>query len=313
MDLLSKVGVAYPQLPRLSSKKFAAATCNGADLSYYVCNDPTFARNGHEGLAPVIETLRSVQAAHIVISSEFFFGASADRLATMRDAFSDAALPLRVYLYLREPYEWLVSCYAQYVKSRDLTTGVNEFLMSTLPDLRVASAIGDLHDVFGRNFELALYDREQLHDHDICSDFFSRIGLELGPLDSPSEVNASANAIELEVLRHFNLLIEHGLWSRRNGRRFLRLAKQVRVEGPPIGHFVRQEVEEAVRRHTNEEVAEIEARFFPDLGRPLFKRPAKFARLSLDDFNESRLLHAIVGSMLSLVHRGKQKAKAGTS
>ena len=198
------------------------------------------------------------------------------------------------------------------MKSRDLTVDVNEYLLGTLPEMRVAGATGDLHDVFGREFELALYDRDQLKGHDICSDFFGRVGVELGPFENPSDVNASANAIEIEVLRHFNRLIEHGLWSRRNSRGFLRFAKKGRVEGPPIGRFVRQEVEEAVRRRADEEVAEIKARFFPDLGRPLFKRPATTDRLSLDDFNESKLLRAIVGSMLSVVHPGKQEAKAKT-
>lgn len=93
VDLLSKSGVAYPQLPRLCSKKFAAAACNGADFSYYICNDPGLLRRGREGLAPVIETLRTVQASHVIVSSEFFFGAPADRLATVRDAFKDAGLP----------------------------------------------------------------------------------------------------------------------------------------------------------------------------------------------------------------------------
>ena len=303
--------MAYPQLPRLTSKQFAAAACNGADLSNYLCNDPTFVENGHEGLTRVIASLRAVDASHVIISSEFFFGADSGRLATLRDAFESANLQLRVYLYLREPYEWLVSCYAQYVKSRNLTMDVNEYLLRTLPEMRIAGAVGDLHDVFGANFELALYDRDRLKNHDIRSDFFNRLGVELGPIESPADVNASANAIEIEVLRHFNQLIEHGLWSRRNGRRFLRLAKEGRVEGPPVGRFVRREVEEAVRRRSDEEVAEIKARFFPDHAGPLFKPPAIVDRLSLNDFNESRLLRTITDSMLSAIHLKKRKATAG--
>lgn len=309
IDFLAKLGVAYPKLPRLTSKPFSAATCNGADLSNYVCNDPAFPENGLDGLARITASLRAVDASHVVISSEFFFGADPGRLAMLRDAFDAANLPLRIYLYLREPYEWLVSCYAQYVKSRSLTMDINEYLLRTLPEVRIAGAIGDLQDVFGNAFELALYRRDRLKDQDVCSDFFGRLGVELGPIDTPVDVNASANAVEIEVLRHFNQLIEHDLWSRRSGRHFLRSTKENLVKGPPIGRFVRREVEEAVRRRTDDEVAEIKARFFPGQTEPLFVPPAAVERLSLDDLNESRLVRAITDSMLSLVRLKERKAK----
>ncbi len=310
VDLLAKSGVTYPQLPRLTSKQFAAAACNGADLSHYVCNDPEFAAGGIEGLARIIECLRAVDTSHVVISSEFFFGADPARLAALRETFNAANLPLRVYLYLREPYDWLVSCYAQYVKSRGLTVDINEYLLSTLPHVRIAKAIGDLQDVFGDTFELALYRRDRLKDQDICSDFFSRLGIELGSIESPADVNSSANAVEIEVLRNFNRLITHDLWSRRSGRQFLRLAKENHVEGPPIGRFVRQEVEEIVRRRTDAEVAEIKARFFPNQVTALFKPPAIVERLSLDDLKESRLVRTIADSMLSQARLKERKAKA---
>jgi len=173
------------QLPRLTTKTFAAAACNGADLSHYICNDPTAVLNGPEGLGRITAFLQTVKARHIVTSSEFFFGADPRRLAVLRDAFDAARLPLKVYFYVREPFEWLVSCYAQYVKSRSLTVDVNQYLLQALQDVRIADAVGDLQEVYGSSFELALYRRDQLKDRDICGDFFGRMGIGLGPIESP--------------------------------------------------------------------------------------------------------------------------------
>jgi len=307
--LLAASGVAYPQIPRLTTKPFAAAACNGADLSNYICNDPTAISNGPEGLERIIAFLQTVKARHIVISSEFFFGADPRRLALLRDAFHAARLPLKVYLYVREPFEWLVSCYAQYVKSRSLTVDVNQYLLQALPDVRIADAIGDLKEVFGTSFELALYRRDELKDRDICSDFFGRMGIDLGPLDSAPDVNASANAVELEALRRFNQLIGDDLWSRLNGRRFLRFARDVQLEGPPIGRCVRQEVEEEARRRLDEEVAAIKTRFYPDRTEPLFAPPPEVERISLEELNESRLVRAITDSMVSVARLKERRAK----
>jgi hypothetical protein len=198
--LACQVPEDYPHLTRFTSKQLSGAACNGADLSHYLCNDPTFPDSGVEGLVRVIECLRAVDTSHVIISSEFFFGTNPARLALLRKTFNAANLPLRVYLYLREPYVWLVSCYAQYVKSRGLTVDINEYLLSTLPHMRIANAIGDLQDVFGDAFELSLYRRDRLKDQDVCSDFFSRLGIELAPIESPADVNSSANAVDIEVL-----------------------------------------------------------------------------------------------------------------
>ncbi len=82
------------------------------------------------------------------------------------------------------------------------------------------------------------------------------------------------------------------------------------MKGPPIGRFVRQEVEEIVRRRTDAEVAEIKARFFPGQVTALFKPPAIVERLSLDDLEESRLVRTIADSTLSQVRLNERKARA---
>ena len=296
-DLLSTAGFVYPQLPALSQKRFAAAACNGADLSYYYANELPQDADSLSSARRLTKSIESIEADHIIISSEFLFDLRRERLALLRDALKASGHRLRVYAYIREPYEWLVSTYAQRVKSRALTVDINEYLSSLLPEVRFGSAIDDLHSAFGDEIKFLLYRRDRLVGGDVRLDFFKQLGLELPISEMPPEANRSANATEIETMRHLNCLIEMGAWSRRSSREFLRLTERSELKGLHIRDFVSESVEKAIRDRFDPEVAELKARHFPQEAGPLFEPPKPSAKQSLVDFAPSKVASAITSCL----------------
>jgi hypothetical protein len=297
-DLLARFGAVYPALPAFTAKRFAKNACNGASLSYYLRNE--FVAGDRRLLGTLTDAVARTGAEHVVISSEFLFDEAPDRLAALRDAFRDAHLALRVYVYIREPFDWLVSTYAQRVKSRTLTEDVNTYLSNLLPEVRFGDAVDALHAVFGGDLRVMLYRRDLLKGGDVRRDLFSRMGFDLGEVEMPPEMNPSANAVEIEAMRHLNSLIEKGLWSRRGGRQFLRYTAELGLAGPPIRTFVTREIEKRIRARFDPEVAALKVKHFPDFGGPLFAPPRAVERQSLEDLRESKLVLAIARTLSRL-------------
>lgn len=296
-DVLSTIGAVYPQLPPMSSKRFSARACNGASLSYYFRHDIARASDVPSSMRKLTAFLKTIETNHIIISSEFLFVLAHERLAILRDALKETGHPLRVYAYIREPYEWLVSTYAQRVKSRALTVDINDYLSALLPEVRFGSAIEDLHSAFGDEVKFLLYRRDRLEGGDVRLDFFKQLGLALPALEMPPEVNRSAHAVEVETMRHLNRLVEQGLWARRSSRQFLRLTEKSGLKGPPIGDFVSASVEQAIRSRFEPEVAEIKAKYFPEESGPLFEVRQTVVRQSLEDLTTSKVVDAIASCM----------------
>jgi hypothetical protein len=223
----------------------------------------------------VAAAIAKVPDKTLLMSSEFLSPLPPQYFQTMRRSFTDRGIALVVVAYVREQREWLISRYAQAVKSRRWTMSLEEYLRERYHSsyLNYAERFEALAQVLGReNLSVHLFQRDGLTDGDVRIDLFDLMKLNVRDIisDDP-DANASASVEEVETMRVVNALPGSGI----NNREFLRRSQVYfrqrrwqanrelyRLAPPALMNEIKQYYAEPNERFRRE--------FFPERKAPLF-------------------------------------------
>lgn len=153
-----------------------------------------------------------------VISSEAFFVCSSRKyLGEALPARLKLLLPdaynVKIILYLRRQDNFITSIYAQYVKlhahDNFYTKTIQEFIKENSTYMDYYEILNNWSQIFGKdNIIVRVYEKSQLKDGDIVTDFSSILGLpQMDNYKSPPDnVNPAIGRDELEFKRLINIL-----------------------------------------------------------------------------------------------------------
>lgn len=153
-----------------------------------------------------------------IISSEAFFLCSTRKylgevLPSRLKLLLPDAYNVKIILYLRRQDNFIASIYAQYVKlhahNNFYTKTIQEFIEEYSAYMDYYEILNNWSRVFGKeNIIVRAYEKHQLKDEDIVSDFISTLGLSsMQDYKSPADsVNPAIGRDELEFKRLINIL-----------------------------------------------------------------------------------------------------------
>lgn len=209
---LLAAGVLYPEVlgERNQIKAYAYASQSGVDelKSIWGLDNPAaverFRTNLEQQLAREIAAKkpRLVCVSNEHCSSRLLLTAEIERLAGL---FRAHCASIKVVVYLRPQADALRSAYSTYVK----TGGTGPFRAPTAEEIEKKYAYDVILDrwasVFGDdNIEVRIFDRAQLTDGDVVTDFFTKLGVGVEGMTLEREKNRSLGHTGLEFLRRFN-------------------------------------------------------------------------------------------------------------
>lgn len=152
--------------------------------------------------------LGTVPNEHVLVSSEWTMGTGEVLLPPLQLAAERAGFTAKAIIYFREQCEWLLSDYAQKLKTQDWTLTADECMQQALHgrNLNYYAKYLRLTRLFGREqVHARIYDRDRLIGGDMQSDFLSVMQLDGSGLQNvESSVNASADMVEIELMRLIN-------------------------------------------------------------------------------------------------------------
>jgi hypothetical protein len=245
----------------------------------------------------------------ILLSSEWLLHGSLRFLSAVTETARAHGVEVVALAYVREQREWLISRYAQGVKSKRWTMSLEDYVAAEYrsPKLNYRRVFSRLAALCGRdNLVIRVFERPKLAGGDVRVDAFDVLGVDVRELtaDEPG-ANASVSVEEVEVMRFLN---------GRDGsafkpRDFLRHAEEVwretgwqpdrelfRLVSPALlrqldDYFSRRN--EVFRRH-----------FFPDTPSPLFasRIPADYEPLDPDAWINRRSFELLSHHMLRILH-----------
>jgi hypothetical protein len=305
---LSERGLSYPSAAEMGLGDHHRGHA-AAQTLYQMRGDAPVA------LAHLAGYLERQENPKVLLSSEWLLNGDADFMRKLVETTRMSGVRLVALAYVREQREWLISRYAQAIKSQRWTISLEEYLQSTYRSRNL-----DYHAVFSRTAELfgrenlliRVFERPKLIGGDVRVDAFSVLGIDVGDLvgDDPN-ANASPSVEELEVMRFLNQRAEPRLF---NPRDFLRhsedFLRQAQWEpwtdlyrlAPP---YLLQEMGEHFR--TRNEVFRRD--FLNDEPAPLFSTriPADYEPLTEDERLNQRSLELLANHLLRLAERRARK------
>lgn len=211
-----------------------------------------------------------------LFSSEFLYTKPQATHLALRRALEAIGVRLVAVAYVREQREWMISRYAQAVKTKRLTESLQDFLAARgkRGQMDYNGSFRSFVETFGReNFVPRIFRRALLHGGDVRSDMFHIAGCDVTDLlDEDTDTNASASILELEALRTINIYYPKGPF---NSRVFLRLCSQLCEEkGWAQSHDLYRLAEPRLLRkmglNFRSANKELQHEFFPEIEGPLF-------------------------------------------
>jgi hypothetical protein len=229
--------------------------------------------------------VRDVREPNCLFSSEFLHDWSINNFALLRRSLNDAGFAVRVLVYVREQREWLMSRYAQAVKRRRWTVRLQDYILSVNRDrLNHARRIKPLVKIFGReNLSVRVFDGHSLIENDVRKDFLSTLGVDYANWSfRDTEINRSANLLEVELLRAMNALAGNAHF---NNARFLDFSATFHKEqGWPssrdLYRLVDPEIMRSLGSYFAEQNEEFRRQILPEIEPPIFKSviPDRYVR-----------------------------------
>ncbi|WP_428311544.1 hypothetical protein [Hydrocarboniphaga sp.] len=224
-DALMTRGWAYPDETAFGLPARGSSVGNLTSLAL-------LAREGQaidEPLAQFSAYLGSGQTDHVLVSSEWTMGTGEVLLAPLRLAAERAGFSAKAIIYFREQCEWLLSDYAQKLKTQNWTLTAEECMQQALHgrNLNYYAKFLRLTRLFDKErVQARIYDRAKLVGGDIQSDFLSVMQVDGDGLQRvDASVNASADMVEVELMRLINRNEASGLKIDKN--RLLQLASEI--------------------------------------------------------------------------------------
>jgi hypothetical protein len=175
--LLSENGVFYPELTDLeSSRNGTYGQGNGYALAYtYLQKKFSTQYDGPECTLDHLVAVLKEAERHILVSSEWLVGTTAEFLTGVRKAAADNGFRCRVICYIRPQETTIEAKYCQRVKIGLVNQSFEEFIF--YPNLK--NQLERLSKFFGGDLNVRCFQQQQLVDNDIFADFLSAIGLRL--------------------------------------------------------------------------------------------------------------------------------------
>ena len=176
----------------------------------------------------VKDILRSIRcdaiknSKDILISSEILFsGITRSKLVKIRKQFSD--FDLKIICYLRRQDRYILSFYTQFLKNRkvlDMESYINKKVFRWyhsfyLPGYNWYKKLKSYSSIFGKeNLIVKPFERHQLKDGDIITDFVNILGISRDMLVFPDKMeNTSLPPEGLYILRYLNFMMKEKISS----------------------------------------------------------------------------------------------------
>lgn len=265
--------------------------------------------------------LAASNAERFLISAEHLRTTSESRLTQLADTLTQHDIRVLVVLYLREQCEWLVSNWAQGLKSHGWDTTLDGYLSGhaargfTAPTLAYAGRCRRLRDIFGaENVVVRRFQRDALVDSDVRSDIMRLVGVDANDLIAAEpRVNESVSVEEAVMLRVLNGLPDRGLYDRRQFRRqvYRVFVEENRPRRRDLYRLANPATMRVTRSHYAEPNLQFREEFMPD--QPVFSSviPDDYEQVSEDECVTVRGLQ-VATDFLAMVAQRKLRTRTRT-
>lgn len=303
-DALAERGLLYPSAAELGLGDNHRG--NAAAQTLYQMRG-----NAPEALGHLAGFLERQEHPKVLLSSEWLLNGDAGFMRELVKTARKSGARVVALAYVREQREWLISRYAQAIKSKRWTMSLEEHLQTSYRSHNL-----DYHAVFSRTAELfgrenlliRVFERPKLIDGDVRVDAFTLFGTDVGDLvgDDPN-ANASPSVEEIEMMRFLNQRAEPILF---NPRDFLRHSEVFlrQAEWEPSRELYRlapPDLLQEMGEYFDTQNEEFRREFFSDEPAPLFSTriPADYEPLTEDERVNRRSLELLANHLLRLTER----------
>ena len=220
-------GVLYPEAlgERNQIKAYAYASQTGVDelKSTWGLDNPAAVERFRKGLEQQLaREIAAKKPALICVSNEHCSSrlqltSEIERLAGLLRVHCAS---IKVVVYLRRQADALRSAYSTYVK----TGGAGPFRAPGPEEIDrkydYDVILGRWASVFGEeNIDVRIFDRANLVEGDVVTDFFTKLGVGIGGMTLEREMNQSLGCVGIEFLRQFNRHVPYTLGAEFNSIR----------------------------------------------------------------------------------------------
>ena len=244
----------------------------------------------------------------ILLSSEWLLHGSVLFLRRLTETARAHGVAVVALAYVREQRGWLISRYAQGVKSNRWTMPLEDYVADEYraPGLNYRRVFSRLAPLFeGDDLVIRVFERPKLEGGDVRVDAFSVLGVDVRDLvaDDPG-ANESPSVEEVEIMRFMN-----SRGARFKSRDFLRHAEEVwRDTGWEPDRELFRLVSPALLRELDDYFSRrnevFRRNFFPDTPSPLFasRIPADYESLDPDAWINRRSFELLSHHLLRVLH-----------
>lgn len=150
------------------------------------------------------EEIATSDARLCIVSAEHLSQLNHDEVRRLRDLLSRMFSEIQILVYLRDPVEYAVSMYDTALKVGGLQTGPKRPKRGSETDYK--AVLSPWGDIFGyERLKVRLFDRNELLDGDVISDFMEAAELDESGLRRPQQDgNPSLNLLGQEVMKQLN-------------------------------------------------------------------------------------------------------------
>lgn len=294
-SVLAQRGILYPDPVEMGLPAARGKRRDNAWMLYSAW------KAGADPLPRLSRYLDEREDRRFLLSSEFLMNAPTKFLEALIEALGSSGREVDVVGYVRNQPEWLVSRYAQGIKSKRFELSLEEYLGRSLnsADPDWLSKFERFEQIVGRDrLHPRLFERARLHRGDVRSDLFTLTGVEVEDLieDDPS-ANSSPSVEELEAARLASAATDPRDF---NPRRFLRHARRfVQDRGWDVCPDIYRLADPSLIRELRARFAPINERFraayFPDEEPPLFDEliPSEYEPLPASERLSARSLEIL--------------------
>jgi hypothetical protein len=256
----------------------------------------------------------------VLLSSEWLLNAHGEFLRRLVETTRASGANVVALAYVREQREWLISRYAQAIKSKRWTIPLADYFAQTYRTRKLDYHIvfSRIAELFGReNLVIRIFERAKLRAGDVRVDAFDVVGVDVeGLATEDRQTNASASLEELAVMRFINQTAPTKPFDH---RQFLRNSQAFWQEtgNEPTKDLYRL-VPPALLREAGEYFGPLNERFrqefFPEEPEPLFstKIPDDYEQIGEHDWINERAFGLLVNHVMTVLdgRRARRRARA---
>jgi hypothetical protein len=306
-EALAKRGILYPSGVDIGFQEPLALRGGNAQVIYQSDQDAEAKRE------MVGRYLDAREDERILFSSEYLIGGRPDFLRPFVEVLRSGGRQLKVVAYVREQREWMISRYAQAIKSKRWTMPLEQYMLDgyTAPGLDYLSTFNTWAELAGREqLTIRIFERDRLEGGDARTDLMKLTGVEADDLisDDPT-ANASVSVEELEVARLASAATDPPNF---NPRGFFRHTREMMDEKgwaptTELYRLVSPETMRKVGEYFKPKNEQFRRAFFPDQPEPLFntKIPEQYEPLSRDQ----RVSERSVAMLSAYFARGQDRVR----